>query len=153
MKKIVVTICVGLLLLGTGAVAFAAEFGTAAEAEAMVKKAIALIKSEGKEKAFAEFDNVKGKCVDRDLYITVYDLNGKCLAHGANFKMIGKDLIDLKDSDGKAFVKERMELAKTKGKGWQDYKFTNPVSKKIEPKSMYFEKLEDMVVACGIYKK
>ena len=92
-------------------------------------------------------------CLIRDLYITVYDLNGKCLAHGANFKMIGKDLIDLKDSDGKAFVKERMELAKTKGKGWQDYKFTNPVSKKIEPKSMYFEKLEDMVVACGIYKK
>ena len=67
--------------------------------------------------------------------------------------MIGKDFIDMKDIDGRPYVKERMEMAKTKGKGWQDYKFTNPVSKKIEPKSMYFERLEDVVVACGIYKK
>jgi len=153
MKKAVVGITVCLFLLSMGAICFAAEFGTAAEAEAMVKKAIALIKSEGKEKAFAEFNNLKGKFTDRDLYITVYDLKGICLAHGANSKMIGKDLIDLKDSDGKAFVKERMELARTQGKGWQDYKFTNPVSKKIEPKAMYFEKFEDVVVACGIYKK
>ena len=153
MKKLLVAIYLGVFLFGIGSITLAAEFGTAAEAEAMVKKAIALIKSEGKEKAFAELDNPKGKFVDRDLYISVYDLNGKCLAHGANSKMIGKDLIDLKDSDGKAFVRERMELAKTKGKGWQDYKFTNPVSKKIEPKSMYFERLEDVVVACGIYKK
>ena len=153
MNIIRVSTWVCLFLLSTAAITFAAESGTAAEAEAMVKKAVTLVKSEGKEKAFAEFNNLKGKYVDRDLYITVYDLNGKCLAHGANSKMIGKDLIDLKDSDGKAFVRERMELAKTKGKGWQDYKFTNPVSKKIEPKSMYFERVEDVVVACGIYKK
>lgn len=153
MNIIRVSTWVCLFLLSTAAITFAAESGTATEAEAMVKKAVTLVKSEGKEKAFAEFNNLKGKYVDRDLYITVYDLNGKCLAHGANSKMIGKDLIDLKDSDGKAFVRERMELAKTKGKGWQDYKFTNPVSKKIEPKSMYFERVEDVVVACGIYKK
>ncbi len=60
------------------------------------------------------------------------------LAHGANSKMIGKDLIDLKDSDGKAFVRERLEMAKTKGKGWQDFKFTNPVTKRIEPKATLF---------------
>jgi len=154
MKKLIATtIGVSFLVLMAGSITFAAEFGTAAEAEAMVKKAIQFIKTEGKEKAFAEFSNLKGKFVDRDLYVTVYDLNAKCLAHGANPKMIGKDLIDMKDPDGKAFFKERMEIAKTKGKGWQDYKFTNPLSKKIEPKSMYFERFEDIVVACGIYKK
>jgi signal transduction histidine kinase len=154
MKKLIATM-IGvsfLVLMGEG-ITFAAEFGTAAEAEAMVKKAVQFIKSEGREKAFAEICNRKGRFVDRDLYITVYDLKGVCLAHGANPKMIGKDLIDLKDSDGKAFIKERMEIAKTKGKGWQDYKFTNPVSRKIEPKSMYFERFEEIVVACGIYKK
>jgi signal transduction histidine kinase len=66
--------------------------------------------------------------------------------------MIGKELIDMRDTDGKYFVKERVEIAKGKGSGWQDYKFMNPVSKKIEPKSMYLQRYEDVIVGCGIYK-
>jgi cytochrome c len=154
MKKLIAMIIgVSFLVLMAGSITSAAEFGTAAEAEAMVKKAVQLIKTEGKEKAFAEFNNPKGKFVDRDLYVTVYDFKGKCLAHGANPKMIGKDFIDIKDIDGKPYVKERIETAKTKDKFWLDYKFTNPISKKIEPKSMYSEKVGDIIVNCGIYKK
>ena len=63
-----------------------------------------------------------------------------------------KNLIELKDVDGKAFVKERVELGVSKGTFWQDYKFMNPVSKKIEPKQMYCEKLDDTVVCGGVYK-
>lgn len=140
--------------MAAGAVpAFAADGkGTAAEATAMVDKAIAYIKKNGREKAFAEINNPKGQFTDRDLYVVVYDLNGKVLAHGANAKMIGKDMIDLRDSDGKYFVKERVDIAKAAGKGWQDYKFMNPVSRAIEPKSMYIQKHEDLIVGCGIYK-
>ena len=47
---------------------------------------------------------------------------------------------------------ERLALLKTKNNGWQDYKFVNPVTKQFEPKSMYFEKYEDLVINCGIYK-
>ncbi|MDE2428235.1 MAG: cache domain-containing protein [Burkholderiales bacterium] len=130
----------------------AAEHGSADEAVAMVQKAIAYMKANGREKTLAEVNNLHGQFRDRDLYITINDLNGKNLAHGANAKMQGKDLIDLKDADGKFFMRERMELAKTKGKGWQDYKFVNPISKKIEQKSMYFEKHEDLIFNCGIYK-
>ncbi|HEX4782151.1 MAG TPA: cache domain-containing protein [Usitatibacter sp.] len=130
-----------------------AKKGTSAEAQAMVHKAIAAIKKEGREKAFAQIDDPKGPFVDRDLYVVVYDMKGKVLAHGANAKMIGKDLIDLRDNDGKYFVKERVEMmAKPDGKGWQDYKFMNPVSRQIEPKSMYLERFEDVIVGCGIYK-
>ncbi|MCR5885957.1 cache domain-containing protein [Rhizobacter sp. J219] len=125
---------------------------TAAEATAMVKKGVAFIKSSGKEKGYAEISNKAGQFNDRDLYLVVYGLDGTVHAHGANEKMIGKNLIDLKDVDGKAFVKERVELAQSKGTFWQDYKFTNPVTKKIEPKSMYCEKLNDAVVCGGIYK-
>ena len=128
--------------------------GTAAEAQAMVQKAIAVIKKEGRDKAFAQIDDPKGPFVDRDLYVVVYDMKGKVLAHGANAKMIGKDLIDLRDNDGKYFVKERVDMM-SKGadaKGWQDYKFMNPVSRAIEPKSMYLERFEDVIVGCGIYK-
>jgi len=130
-----------------------AKKGTAAEAQAMVHKAIAAIKKEGRDKAFAQIDDPKGPFVDRDLYVVVYDMKGKVLAHGANAKMIGKEVIDLRDNDGKYFVKERVEMmAKPDAKGWQDYKFMNPVSRAIEPKSMYLERFEDVIVGCGIYK-
>lgn len=137
------------------AVSFSAQAetkATAAEATAMVKKGVAFIKANGKDKGYAEISNKDGQFISNDLYLTVYGLDGTVRAHGANAKMIGKNLIDLKDIDGKEFVKERVELAKTKGTFWQDYKFTNPVTKKIEPKSMYCEKLEDMAVCGGIYK-
>ena len=128
--------------------------GTAAEATAMVGKAIAHIKKVGREKAFADFNDKKGAFTDRDLYVVVYDMKGKVLAHGANDKMIGKDVIDLRDNDGKYFVKERVEMMSKspEAKGWQDYKFMNPVSRQIEPKSMYLQRHEDYMVGCGIYK-
>lgn len=154
MKKVIaMVIGVSVWMLMAGNVTFAAQYGTAAEAEALVKKAVQLIKTDGKEKAFLDINNPKGKYVDRDLYIFVYDMSGKCVAHGFNQKMIGKDLIEMKDPDGKFFVKERIEIAKTKGKGWQDYKFTDPITKKLEPKSAYIEKVDDLIVGCGIYKR
>ena len=153
MKKMVMSIMVAMVLFGmTGVVAAAGKQGTAAEAEAMVKKAIAMAKAKGKDAAFAEINNPKGQFTDRDLYVFVYDINGKCVAHGQNLKMIGKELIDMKDADGKAFVKERVEIAKTKGSGWQDYKFTNPVTKTIENKRAYIERYEDFIFGSGVYK-
>lgn len=130
----------------------AAEHATAAEAEAMVNKAVAYIKANGQEKAYAAFDDKHGQFVDRDLYVLVYSIDGKCLAHGANVKLIGKDLSDVQDVDGKYYIKERMQLAQSKQSFWQDYKFANPVSKKIEPKSTFCERLDNSVVCAGIYK-
>lgn len=131
----------------------AAEFGTAKEAESMVAKAVKHIKQDGAAKAYADFTGKKPGWADRDLYVVVYDLNGKVLAHGQNEKQVGKELIAMQDADGKEFVKERVDLAKSKGKFWHDYKFTDPVTKKILPKSMYCEKVDDTAVCAGIYKR
>lgn len=152
MKKVIGIIASFVFMFMFVAGAYAADKGTKAEAEALVKKAIDYIKKNGKEKAFAEFSNQKGGFVDRDLYIFVYDMTGTVLAHGQNAKMVGKNLIDVKDPDGKEYVKERIEIAKSKGKGWQEYKFTDPLTKKIEPKSAYIEKFEDVIIGSGIYK-
>ena len=122
------------------------------DAVAAVKKGVAFIKSNGRDKGYAEISNKQGAFNDRDLYLVVYALDGTVRAHGANEKMVGKNLIELKDVDGKAFVKERVDLAQSKGVFWHDYKFTNPVTRKIEPKAMYCEKLEDAVVCGGIYR-
>lgn len=146
------TLAVLVSILSGMSIAYAAEGGaTKAEAEAMVKKGVAFIKSDGVEKAYAEFNKKGGQFSDRDLYLVVYGLDGMVLAHGSNAKMIGKNLIGLKDIDGKAFVKERVELGKSKPSFWQEYKFTNPESKKIEPKIMYCERQAETVVCGGIY--
>ena len=129
-----------------------AEFASKDEATAMVKKGMAFIKSNGTEKGYAAITDKKGPFQDRDLYLAVYGLDGKCLAHGANERQVGKDLIDMKDIDGKPFVKERVDLARAKGTFWQDYKFTNPTTRKIEPKQMYCEKLDETVVCGGVYR-
>ncbi len=138
--------------LAFAGIAHANEGASAAEATAMVKKGVAFIKAQGKDKGYAEISSKTSQFKDRDLYLVVYGLDGTVRAHGANEKMIGKNLIELKDVDGKAFVKERVELAASKGTFWQDYKFTNPTNKKIEPKTAYCEKLEDTAVCGGIYK-
>lgn len=152
MKRRLLLLTLGSALLLAQTTLHAAERGTADEAMAMAKKAIAYLKANGKEKTFAEINDTRGQFTDRDLYVVVYDLNGKNLAHGLNPRMIGKDLIDIRDGDGKYYMRERLEIIKTKGKGWQDYKFLDPLTKKIEPKSMYIEQVDDVIIGCGIYK-
>ena len=141
-------VCAVVACLALGA--FAAD--TAEEAKTLVDQAVAFTKANGKEKAFVEFNNHQGQFVKGDLYIFVVDLNGKCLAHGGNEKLVGKDVIGLKDSDGKFFIKDMVEGAKAKGSGWSDYRWTNPATKSIEKKSTYFKKDGDLVFGCGIYK-
>ena len=142
-------------LVATLAFIGAAAAGSGAskdDAVAMVKAAVTFIKEQGPEKAYPEITSKTGKFRDRDLYVVVYQLDGKVLAHGSNEKFVGKDLIDAQDVDGKLYVKERVELAAKQPSFWQDYKFVNPVDKKVEPKQMYCEKLDNTAVCACIYK-
>jgi hypothetical protein len=142
MKKTLMTSVLVLSgLLAVPVAALAAEGGASKDdAVAMVKKGVARIKSGGAETAYAEFNDKANQTYrDRDLYLVVYGLDGVVLSHGANI-------------DGKAFVRERVEMGKKNASFWQDYKFTNPENKKIEPKSMYCERLNESVVCGGIYK-
>jgi cytochrome c len=136
----------------TPAALASAEFATKDEAVAMVKKGVAYIKGNGKDKGYAEISNKQGQFKDRDLYLVVYGLDGTVFAHGANEKLIGHNIIDLKDIDGKPFVRERVEMAQKQPTFWQQYKYTDPVTHKIEPKEMYCERLDESVVCGGIYK-
>ena len=149
LKGLSCAVAAGLLLTAT---VHAADQGTAAQAEAMAKKAIAFVKANGPEKSAEEFTN--GKLFkDRDLYISYVDFNGKMLGHGSNPKLVGKDLIDLKDPEGKYMVKMAIAVAKGKGSGWtENYKFKNPVTEKLQEKAMYVERVGEGYVGVGIYK-
>jgi cytochrome c len=124
---------------------------TVKDAETMVQKAIAFYKKNGKEKSMAEFARMPGPFVDRDVYVTVYNEAGDCLAH-INPKMVNKNMMDLRDANGVYHIKERMDASRKGTSGWQDIAFFNPVSKKIEPKRIYWEKYDNLVFAAGAYK-
>lgn len=149
MKKAFRAMVTALVLLGCVGAASASQQD---DAKGLVKKAVSLIKEKGNEKAFAEFNNPAGKFVKGELYIFVFDKKGVTLAHGANLKLIGKDMSVLKDSTGRLFVQDILKAGSQQGGGWTEYKWTNPASKKIEAKETYVEPAGDLVVGCGYYK-
>ncbi|MDO8178939.1 MAG: cache domain-containing protein [Undibacterium sp.] len=145
--------CLAISLSTTFAFA-AGERGSEPEAQDMVKKAVALIKSAGPEKAYKTFtEHPDGAFKDRDLYVFVYDFDGICLAQGANAKLLGKNLIGMKDVDGNAFIKGMVDMVKASSKGWYGpYKFTNPATQGYDLKKSYCERgAGDTMVCVGTY--
>jgi len=125
--------------------------GTAPEAVKMVEKAVALIVGEGAEKAFAQISTPRGPFVDRDLYVYVVDNKGVIRAHSADQSLVGKNMLDTRDMDGKAFIRDMIRQSKVKSTGWIDYKWPHPVTGQIEAQSRYYQKVGDFIVTCGIH--
>lgn len=133
---------------------FAAEHGSEAEAQKMVKDGVALVKSAGADKAYKAFtEHPDGAFKEKDLYVFAYDFEGNCLAQGANPKMVGKNLIGMKDVDGNAFIKGMIDMVKTASKGWYGpYKFNNPATQSYELKKSYCERgAGDSMICVGAY--
>jgi signal transduction histidine kinase len=134
-------------------VAVAEEVGSPAEAKALLARAVAEVAKSGVEASYKAFSDPKGAFVDRDLYVFCFSTSGIMKAHGGNPALLGKDFIAIKDSDGKVFVSDMIQLAVAAGEGWVDYKWPNPTTKKIESKSSFVNKVGDDVCGVGIYKK
>lgn len=149
MKKIILS---GILsVIAINPVIASEKFATKEEAQTMVKQVHSALKT-AKEQTIKEIIDKDAKWNKADLYPVVYDKEGTALAHGQNPKQVGKNLILLKDSDGKEFIKERLEMAKTQKSFWQDYKFKDPVTSKVLNKEAYCE-VEDLIVCAGVYKR
>lgn len=150
LKKIALSLAIVMAAFG----AHAQERGTADQAKALVDKGLAHIKAVGVDKAGEDFTAKDGKWQDKDLYVFVQKLDGTMVAHGGNKGLVGKNHFELKDANGKLFVKEMIEVAKTKGTGWVDYMWTSPLTKKVEAKSSYVAKIPgyDGYIGVGIYK-
>lgn len=142
-----------VLTLGLAVGAHAQERGTKDEAKAMAEAAYKHIEKVGAEKACKDFTNDKANWTKKDLYVMVYDGKGTALAHGANEKLVGKDMSAVKDANGVPIVTGMISLA-AKGGGWFDYDWPDPVTKKILPKSTYARKLPsgDGFIGVGVYK-
>lgn len=134
--------------------AAAQDHGTRDEAKAMVEAAVAHIKKAGADKAFDDFTKDKSNWVKKDLYVFAFDLEANWKAHGANEKLVGKNLINLKDQNGKEMVKEFIAVAAGKGEGWVDYDWAHPQTKKVEGKTTLIKRVAgtNYAVAVGVYR-
>ncbi|MCR6631277.1 MAG: cache domain-containing protein [Magnetospirillum sp.] len=119
------------------------------EVVAFVKKAVAHIDAVGEEKAFADFsDTASADWVKGELYIFCHNIDGTNVAHGGNPALRGKNVVGFKDPDGLAVNVLIFDKVKAEGKGWVEYKWPNPLTKKVEPKAIYSELVKGKY-ACG----
>jgi TRAP-type uncharacterized transport system substrate-binding protein len=153
MRYIAGTLATALLLAISAPCTRAAEFGTRAEAVAMVKRVQARVKRDGLEATFRVINSGAKDFNDRDLYAYMLDFTGTNHANAATPAVTGKNLIDLKDQDGKFIIRDVIAIARDQGSGWMDYRWLNPVTKTVEDKSAYIERVgADHLVGVGIYK-
>ncbi|HVN95222.1 MAG TPA: cache domain-containing protein [Syntrophorhabdaceae bacterium] len=124
------------------------------EAKALGEKAAAYVKANGKEKGAAELNNAKGQFVKGEMYVTLHDFKGVFLANPVAPAIVGQNHYDLKDPDGKYFVREMIDIAKTKGSGWMEYMWTNPATKKLQAKKSWVQRVEgtEMFTLSGIFQ-
>jgi cytochrome c len=150
MKKNMIIIVTGLI----GMFAFAVQSHASGknDAKALVKQAAAYLKYQGKGKTLVEISKPKGMFDKGETYVFAYDLQGVIVAHPKNPALIGKNMIDVPDNDGKLFRREIVEKAKSKGSGWVDYVYLNPETNELEHKTTYLQKAGDIILCCGVYK-
>lgn len=151
MRRTIPFLVAALFLLIVCNSAYAAR-PTTVDARAMAEKAATYLQANGFEKAAEQFHRSQGPFRKGELYIFVLTLNGDIVVNGARRQMEGTGLIDRQDPDGKEFAKQIISGAKTKGSGWVDYKWTNPATNKVAPKTTYYVKAGEYIVCCGAYK-
>jgi cytochrome c len=143
-----------LCLALASASAIAAVEPTEKDAIAMAERGAAFMKAHGKEEMMKKITAKDPDFVQGSLYVDMRDIKtGIVLAHPINPSIVGKDLTDVPDANGKKYRREIIELAQKQGKGWVDYQYKNPSSGKIEPKTTYILRVNDVVLEAGIYKK
>ncbi|MFA9218178.1 MAG: cache domain-containing protein [Sphingomonadaceae bacterium] len=138
--------------LAAGLMAGLAQAGpTEKDAVALAEKGAQFVRQHGPEAMAARINARDPEFNQGALYLAMRDLNGITVAHPTT-ALIGKNLLDVPDADGKPFRQEMLALAKGKGRGWVDYKFRNPESGKVEAKSTYVLRVGDVALEAGIYK-
>ncbi|MFZ6776900.1 methyl-accepting chemotaxis protein [Undibacterium sp. Ji83W] len=137
--------------LTRAASAFKLLQGTADEAYALVKKAVAIYQSRGRPALQIITANADKLYADRDMYVFAFDRNGQYLAFAGNAAKLKVNLFHVDGLDGRKLVRDAFALPETGG--WVNYTIVNPVSKKTEAKTSYIEAVEEnLVLGCGVYQ-
>jgi len=123
------------------------------EVKNLVNEASQYCKDVGQEKCFKVFSDKNGKFTKGSLYVFAIGYDGITRAHGGNAKLVGKNLMKVKDPAGNMLIQELIAIAKNKGEGWFDYRWSHPISKKVQPKRSFVIAIEnDIFIGAGYYK-
>jgi len=151
MKRVFVgLVAIAIIMVGTTCIWASQED----DAKALAEKAAAFVKANEKEECIAEIGNPKGQFVKGDLYVVIQNTKGVNLANPMAPGLAGQNHYELKDPNGKYFIKEVIEVATKKGSGWVTYVWANPATKKVQAKKSYVKMVDgtDAYVLCGIFQ-
>ena len=126
--------------------------GTAEEAMALVERAMAYRRQCGSRDAFLrDLTQVDKAFFDRDMYMFALDRNGTYLAFGGNQAKVGTRVQDISGIDGQGLVDDISNQAELEP-GWVEYDINNPTTGRVQRKMSYVQKMDDLVIGCGVYK-
>lgn len=117
----------------------------------LVKRGVRHVQRRGAGPACADFNDPRGEFVRGEDYLFALGLDGTRLAYSPKPETVGQNDLGNRDADGKSFTRDLLQLAQSAGLGWYDYRMLNPRSGRVEAKSVYFERVGDIVIGCGIY--
>ncbi|NMG30482.1 cache domain-containing protein [Aromatoleum evansii] len=122
----------------------------AARTEALLDRAEQRLRDKG-EQAMATFSQA-GEFQDGDLYVYVMGMDGKFLASGGTSSaLIGRNVRELTDSDGRHFMREILDGAKTAKTGTVNYRWFNPARNRAEAKIATYRVVGDRILVVGYY--
>jgi signal transduction histidine kinase len=140
-------------LLASTATLRAADKPTQAEAQQLAVKAAIFVKDKGVDAAKEAF-HAEGEFKHGEIYVNVINEQGIWLVYPPKPNGEGQSVLEVKDVDGKYLIKDIIELAKTKGEGWTDYRWMNPTTNQISSKVTYVKHVPErgVIVYVGVYK-
>lgn len=149
-KKLLVSVA-AFCAMGLSSGAWAADFGTAAEAKAMLEKAAAAIQAD-KAKALAMITKGEGGFKEKDLYVFCGGSDGNFTARGVKPELVGTSMKELKDKAGKPIGEEFYKVAQAGKLAEVTYMWPRPGEEKLSEKVSYITKASDQVCGVGYYK-
>ena len=158
-RQTLLTVLPVLLLLVV--IAFAAGApahtrGTDAEALTMIDRAQHLLERIGPDAAAEAFAGHDSAYIDRDLYPMLLDDQGVMIAHGWTATLNGSNLKDLRDVDGKPFIREALAGVARDGRTNVTYQWIDPLTGQVARKAMHARRLvlngKPYMLAVGVYR-
>ena len=143
MKRVLLSVCLAVMVFFSAL--SGVQAATEQDAKILAQKTVQFIKDNGLEKAKTEVMNPAGQFKRADLLINVSDFHGILLAHNTYPALAGQNHMELRDSAGKYFIRDGVEIAK-KGGGWMSFMWTNPETKKIQPSKGWIQRVPGMDV-------
>ena len=122
---------------------FTYNMNSSDKAKTLAKNAIAFADEAGIKQAAAIFNDPNGRFTTgkAELFVILNDLQGKVLANPRNHSVVGVNDYDLKDGHGKYFVREMIDLVRSKGFGWIYYHMKNQETGRLAPKKGYVQRI------------